>query len=103
MTPAPSTRGLLAAGDRVLLVDARRRRHLITLAAGGEFHSHAGILRHDDLIGGPEGVTVSTTLGARLVALRPTLSDYVLARQVKVNRTQMVETLARVTHTALFG
>ncbi len=66
------------AGDRVLLVDAKRRRHLITLAAGGEFHTHAGVLSHDSIIGEPEGVTVRTTLGSRLVAVRPTLSDYVL-------------------------
>jgi len=70
--------GIFAAGDRVLLVDAKRRRHLVTLEAGGEFHSHAGVLRHEDLIGRPEGVTVRTTMGARLVALRPTLAEYVL-------------------------
>jgi hypothetical protein len=27
----------------------------------------------------------------------------VLSRQVRISRTQMVETLARVTHAALFG
>ena len=43
----------LAAGDRVLLVDAKRRRHLIQLEPGGEFHSHAGVLKHDDLLGQP--------------------------------------------------
>jgi len=69
---------LLAAGDRALLVDAKRRRHLVTLAAGREFHSHAGSVAHDALIGAPEGVTVRTTLGARLVAVRPTLSEYIL-------------------------
>ncbi len=66
------------AGDRVLLVDAKRRRHLVTLAVAGEFHTHAGVLPHDTIIGQPEGVTVRTTLGSRLVAVRPTLSDYVL-------------------------
>ena len=67
-----------AAGDRVLLVDAKRRRHLVTLAAGGQFHTHAGVLDHDALIGAAEGVTVRTTLGSRLVAVRPTLAEYVL-------------------------
>jgi tRNA (adenine57-N1/adenine58-N1)-methyltransferase catalytic subunit len=70
--------GTLAAGDRVLLVDAKRRRHLVTLEPGGELHLHTGVLRHDDLIGRDEGVTVRTTLGARLVAVRPTLAEYVL-------------------------
>jgi tRNA (adenine57-N1/adenine58-N1)-methyltransferase len=67
-----------AAGDRVLLVDAKRRRHLISLSAGGQFHTHAGVLEHDALIGSPEGSTVRTTLGSKLVAVRPTLAEYVL-------------------------
>jgi tRNA (adenine57-N1/adenine58-N1)-methyltransferase len=68
----------LRAGDRVLLTDAKRRRHLVTLAEGGELHLHTGVLKHDDLIGRDEGVTVQTTMGARLVAVRPTLGEYVL-------------------------
>jgi tRNA (adenine57-N1/adenine58-N1)-methyltransferase len=60
-------RGPFVAGDRVLL-----------LKEGGEFHSHAGVLRHDDLIGADEGVSARTTKGARLVAVRPTLADYIL-------------------------
>jgi tRNA (adenine57-N1/adenine58-N1)-methyltransferase len=67
-----------AAGDRVLLVDAKRRRHLVTLAESGQFHSHAGVVEHAALIGRDEGVTVRTSLGARLVAVRPTLAEYVL-------------------------
>ena len=66
------------AGDRVLLVDNKRRRHLITLAPGGQFHTHAGIVEHDAIIGADEGLTVRTTKGARLVAVRPTLAEYVL-------------------------
>jgi tRNA (adenine57-N1/adenine58-N1)-methyltransferase len=71
-------RGTFAPGDYVLLVDTKRRRHLVTLKVGGEFHLHTGIVRHDELIGSDEGMTVRTTLGARLIALRPTLSEYVL-------------------------
>jgi len=67
-----------AVGERVLLVDQRKRRHLITLAAGGEFHTHAGVVRHDDLIGQVEGSTVRTTHGVKLTAVRPTLAEYVL-------------------------
>ena len=67
-----------APGDQVLLLDMKRRRHLVTLEPGGEFHSHAGVLRHADVLGQEEGVTVLTTLGARLVAVRPTLGEYVL-------------------------
>ena len=70
--------GAFASGDRVLLIDNKRRRHLITLEPGGEFHSHTGVLRHDDLLGNPDGITVRTSKGARLIAVRPTLAEYVL-------------------------
>jgi tRNA (adenine57-N1/adenine58-N1)-methyltransferase len=69
---------IFAAGDRVLLVDNKKRRHLVTLVEGGQFHTHAGIVNHDDLIGQPDGTTVRTTRNARLVAVRPTLAEYVL-------------------------
>ncbi|HMG42208.1 MAG TPA: tRNA (adenine-N1)-methyltransferase [Acidimicrobiales bacterium] len=68
---------LLRAGEQVMLVDAKRRRYLITLAEGGEFHSHVGVLPHSDLIGQPEGVSVRSSGGGRLLAIRPTLSDFV--------------------------
>jgi tRNA (adenine57-N1/adenine58-N1)-methyltransferase len=66
------------AGDRVLLIDAKQRRHLVTLSEGGAFHSHTGVLDHALLIGADEGITVRTTMGSRLVAVRPTLSEYIL-------------------------
>jgi tRNA (adenine57-N1/adenine58-N1)-methyltransferase len=67
-----------AAGERVLLVDSKARRYLITLAEGGQFHSHAGITAHDDIIDQQEGVTVRSSAGARYTAVRPTLADFVL-------------------------
>lgn len=62
----------------MLLVDRKRRRHLVDLEAGGEFHSHAGVLAHDEIIGRPEGETFRSSLGMAFVVLRPTLSDFVL-------------------------
>jgi tRNA (adenine57-N1/adenine58-N1)-methyltransferase catalytic subunit len=67
-----------APGDLVLLIDGRERRYLITLEPGQAFHSHHGILPHDDLIGRPEGCEVKSSLGRRLRAFRPTLADYTL-------------------------
>ena len=67
-----------AAGDKVLLLDNKQRRYLITLAEGAEFHSHAGFIPHDDLIGRPEGIVTKSTRGAAYTALRPTLEDFVL-------------------------
>ena len=69
---------LFAAGDRVLLVDTKRRRHLVTLVEGGQFHTHNGVLEHDAIIGHEEGIAARTTLGSRLTAVRPTLGEYVL-------------------------
>ena len=71
-------KGKFAAGDRVLLVDNKGRRHLVMLEAGGQFHTHAGIVAHDDLIDHDDGTTVRTSRGSRLVAVRPTLAEYVL-------------------------
>jgi tRNA (adenine57-N1/adenine58-N1)-methyltransferase len=67
-----------AAGDKVLLIDGKERRYLITLTEGGEFHSHTGVLAHAELIGADEGITVRSTRGSRFTAFRPTLSDFVL-------------------------
>ncbi len=67
-----------APGDDVLLIDRKRRRYLVTLTQGGEFHNHTGVLAHDQLLGSPEGTTYRTTHGAWILALRPTLNDIVL-------------------------
>ena len=68
-------RGPFAFGDLVLLVDAKARRYLITLAEGREFHTHAGFVRHDELVGLDEGSVVRSSAGSRFTALRPTLSE----------------------------
>jgi tRNA (adenine57-N1/adenine58-N1)-methyltransferase len=65
-------------GDLCLLLDNRGRRYLIDLAEGGEFQYHAGTLAHRDIIDGPPGSVLRSSAGARLVALRPRLADYIL-------------------------
>jgi tRNA (adenine57-N1/adenine58-N1)-methyltransferase catalytic subunit len=70
--------GPFAVGDRVLLIDSKARRYLVTLAEGGEFHSHAGFVRHDELLGEPEGTVLRSGSGARYTAFRPTLAEFVL-------------------------
>lgn len=68
-----------AAGDKVLLIELRKKKfHLLTLKEGGEFHSHAGFVAHDDIIGRTEGFTITSTRGLRFDAFRPTLTDFVL-------------------------
>ena len=68
----------LEAGERVLLIDQRERTYLFSLHAGATYHTHAGTLAHDDLIGKPEGTRVTTARGMVLAAFRPRFSDYVL-------------------------
>ncbi len=70
--------GPLQPGESVLLIDRKQRRYLLDLVAGGEFHTHAGVLSHDDLIGAVEGTTHRSTRGAAFLVLRPTLADAVL-------------------------
>ncbi len=71
--------GPFVAGDRVLLIDRKGRRYLVTLAAGSEFHTHNGRVAHDDLIGQEEGFSARSTAGSRFSAVRPTLADFVLS------------------------
>ena len=66
------------AGERVLLLDRKSRRYLVTLREGGEFHTHAGFVLHDDLLGAEEGTTARSTKGAAFLAVRPTLAEFVL-------------------------
>jgi len=62
----------------VQLTDPKGRRRTIELVPGKEFHTHRGALLHDDLIGHPEGVVVTSAGGTAYLALRPLLPDYVL-------------------------
>lgn len=68
----------LAAGERVVLTDRKDRRYLVTLADGKQWHSHAGMLEHDALIGAAEGTALRTNKGMEIVVLRPTREDVVL-------------------------
>jgi tRNA (adenine57-N1/adenine58-N1)-methyltransferase len=72
-------------GERALLVDRKGRRYLVRLVSGHSFHSHAGVVSHDAIIGATEGSEVkasrsgdSKAPNARYLAVRPTLGDVVL-------------------------
>ncbi|HUX04182.1 MAG TPA: tRNA (adenine-N1)-methyltransferase [Acidimicrobiales bacterium] len=68
----------LRAGERVMLIDAKDRRYLITLREGAAFHTHSGIVQHDDLIGADEGSLIKGSTERSFLVLRPSLSDVVL-------------------------
>lgn len=76
-----------AEGETILFVDERLRRYTTQLHAGGQFHFHKGVVEHDALIGQPEGTAVTSSGGAVLIAMRPTLAQYVLEMP---RRTQII-------------
>jgi tRNA (adenine57-N1/adenine58-N1)-methyltransferase catalytic subunit len=63
-------------GERITLTDPKGRRHSVLLVAGGRFHTTKGAVEHDDLIGGPEGVVVTSVGGTAFLALRPLLNEF---------------------------
>lgn len=67
-----------AYGERILLIDTKQRRYLVELKEGGEFHSHAGFVPHADILGRTQGTWLMSTKGAKYLALRPTLEDFVV-------------------------
>ncbi len=68
---------LFRPGELALLLDRKSRRYMLTLDESGTFHSHLGRLRHDQLIGSPVGGWYRTDRGHTMLAVRPTLGDYV--------------------------
>ncbi|MBM3698516.1 MAG: tRNA (adenine-N1)-methyltransferase [Actinobacteria bacterium] len=66
-------------GDRVQLTDAKGKLYSITLKKGAEWHTHKGMLKHDELVGVPEGSIVTTNQELKFQAFRPLLADYLLS------------------------
>ncbi len=68
---------LFRPGELALLLDRKSRRYMVTLKEEDTFHSHLGRLQHDQLIGSSVGGWYRTDRGHTLLAVRPTLGDYV--------------------------
>jgi tRNA (adenine57-N1/adenine58-N1)-methyltransferase len=75
----PARSGPFRAGDRVQLTGPKGRLNTITLEPGAEFHTHQGFLRHDDLIGQPDGTVLTGSNDVEFLALRPLLTDFVMS------------------------
>ncbi|MCG7450454.1 tRNA (adenine-N1)-methyltransferase [Corynebacterium kefirresidentii] len=71
--------GPFAYGDRVQLTDAKRRHYTVILDEGGQFHSHKGIINHDDIVGMDEGSVIESTLGSSFLLFRHLMVDHVLS------------------------
>lgn len=68
----------LQNGDRVHLVDKKGRQYALTLKAGEVFQYSGQTIAHDALIGRPDGSLVMLSRGKAMLALLPTLGEYVL-------------------------
>lgn len=75
--PQPS--GPFRAGDRAQLTGPKGKMHTVTLLPGKELHTHNGVLRHDALIGLPDGSVVENSAGHEYLVLRPLLNDFVMS------------------------
>jgi len=69
---------LFQIGDPVHLIDLKGRTYTFELKEGARFQHSGEFLTHNDLIGQPDGTIVALTRGTRLLAVLPTLSEYVL-------------------------
>ena len=66
-------------GDRVQLTDAKRRHFTLYLKEGNKFHSHQGIVEHDDIVGMDEGSVITSTMGGQFLMFRHLMVDHVLS------------------------
>ena len=78
MANLPLSSYVFQEGDHVLLIDRKGRRYLVGLGANDAFHSHLGEFPHTDLIGREDGCWVTTAQGHNLLAVRPTMADFIL-------------------------
>lgn len=63
------------AGDLIQLVGLSHKSFIFTLIDGGEFHTHRGVIKHDDLIGKPWGIQIFSHNGSPFFLLQPSLPD----------------------------
>lgn len=76
----PRMRGMsqFSSGERIHLVDHKRRQYALTLKAGETYQFSGQKIAHDAIIGRPDGTIVVLSGGKKMLAVRPTFGDYVL-------------------------
>lgn len=72
-------KGPLKPGERVQLTGPKGRLNTITLVTGAVFGTHRGNIKHDDIIGKPDGSVIKNESGTEYLVLRPLLTDFVLS------------------------
>src|SRR5262245_14035636 len=81
----PSPRSVLRDREPVVLLDRKGRSYLRTLRRGGRLSVRGAPIPCDEVIGRPEGTTVVTAGGERLLVFRPTYAQLIpsLPRQAQ--------------------
>ncbi len=68
-------------GDLVQLVGLSHKSFIFTLEEGAEFHTHRGVIKHNDLIGRQWGTQIFSHNGSPFFILQPSFTD--LLRGIK--------------------
>jgi tRNA (adenine57-N1/adenine58-N1)-methyltransferase len=63
----------------VQLTGPKQKLHTITLERGAEFHTHHGVITHEEIIGRPDASVLVSSNGFEYLAMRPRLADFVMS------------------------
>ncbi len=78
-----NTEATTQEGDLIQLVSPTNKVYLVRLVAGGQLHTHRGVVNFDPIIGIPWGSQVYTHTGSLYYLLQPSLTD--ILRETKRN------------------
>lgn len=71
--------GPLTEGEWVRLTDPKGRKHNVRLEVGKEFSTKKGQIKHDDMLGQPEGIVIQSSMEFPYQVFRPLLFEYVVS------------------------
>jgi tRNA (adenine57-N1/adenine58-N1)-methyltransferase len=74
---ATISKGTAREGDLVELASTQVKYFIFALKTGEEFHTHRGIVKHDDLIGKPYGSVIESHKGSRFYLLEPGITELI--------------------------
>ncbi len=73
---AINSNGLIGEGSDVLIVLDDKKRWIVKVKSGKQFHCHKGYFDYDEIIGKPYGIRLLTSKSTPLTIYKPLPSDY---------------------------
>lgn len=73
--PTFESREIAQAGDLAMLVSPTNKNFILKLQPGGEYHTHRGVIRFDELIGQTWGSRITTHTGSIYHLFQPGLTE----------------------------